>query len=375
MSEEKRDTSTDFIWLIVIFFSLAYGIVYFFADQIKFIYLLFKLYELKLVALLASVIGGVTAVNTAIASIEQRPVASWSWGEIAQVGSFVGLIINWAFLSWFGWIIYRIWKKNPYKKLTRKLDMFGLMKSEKKVWPFLTPIGHLNLLNEDMRSGPYAMALQPIEFVTKYKLLDRPKELTSLNKMKTEKLFSSQLGKLWDGVDNLNSYTQALFAIFAAQAMAEEWPEVKDAKGKPVKSIDEARNVLKKIASSTDGGKRPDFSLANHLVERYKKDARVLAIMNKHAYIYTALGSLYQAACKKGVLPPNNIYWLKPINRQMYYFLNCVGRRVPFVEVAGIFGHWKAEKVCRHPIEKPFVTNSRKGLEMALQEIKLAAED
>ena len=368
MAEENKNDSSEIVWLIVILFGIVYAIGYFFGDNIKAIYLTLKLYELKL----AGIVYMSEDMKYLQNLIETKEISSWKWADLLTVGSFVGNLINWIIIATGAWFIYKIYKKSSYKKLTRNLDMFGLMKSEKNVWPFLTPISHKNLLEEPLDSGPYAMAMKPIEFVNKYKLLERPRDLSSLNKMKAEKLFSSQLGKLWDKVDNMNPHCKALFGIFAAQATGEVWKDQKDAEGKPIKSLEAARNTLAKLASSTENGKAPDYSIAYPLAERYKNDERVLAIMNKHAYIYTALATLYLEACKNGVLPPNNILWLRTINRPLYYFLNCAGRRVAFVEVAGIFGHWKAEQVSKHPIEKPFVIKAREGLEKALQEIKLS---
>ena len=146
-------------------------------------------------------------------------------------------------------------------------------------------------------------------------------------------------------------------------------------KENPVQTIEYALEIVKQLADSTTGGRKPNYKLADGLVNLYKNDERVLKIMNKHAYNYTALASLYEAACKNGVLPPNYFLWLRVINRNLYYFLNCVGRRVSWVEVGGIYSHWKAEKVSRHRIEKPFVVKAREGLEKALEEVKLVDED
>lgn len=370
MSEEKKSDSSDIVWVVVILMAVVYAISYFYGNNIKTFYLTIKLYELKLIGLFYHS----DDILWLIDKIETKQISSWSWKELGTVGKYVGNIFNWLFIAIGALLIYKVWKKNPYKKLTRKLDMFSLMMSERHVWPFLTPISHINLLTESLDSGPYSMAMKPLEFVNKFKLLEKPRDLNSLNKMKAEKLFSSQIGKLWDGVDNLNPHCQALFGIFAAQAMGEKLPEVKDEKGEPVKGIDYALQVVKGLASSTEGGKKPDYKLASLLVEKYKNDPRVLKIMNKHAYNYTALASLYEAACKNGVLPPNYFLWLRVVNRPLYYFLNCVGRRVSWVEVAGIYSHWKAEKVCRHPIEKPYVIKAREGLESALLEVKLVEE-
>lgn len=365
MSEEKKDDGMDIVWVFVLAVGLVWAIGHFYGDVIKSVYLTLKLYELKF----ASLIYASDDMKFLIDKIESKPIESWKWAEIKTVGDFVGFFVNILLIPIGAFFIHKVWVKNPYKKLTRKLDMAGLMNSESKLWPFLTPISHLNLLHESLDTGTYAMGMKPIEFVERYKLLEKPRDLTSLNKMKAEKLFSSQIGKLWDGVDNLNPHCRALFGVLAAQAMGDIIGKTPD--NKPIKSIDVSLDVVKKLAESTKGGKKPDYKLAEELVLRYKDDERVLAIMKRHAYNYTALATLYEEACKNGVLPPNYFLWLRVVNRPFYYFLNCRGRRVSWVECAGIYSHWKAEKVSRHPIEKPYVVKACEGLEKALEEIKL----
>ena len=94
--------------------------------------------------------------------------------------------------------------------------------------------------------------------------------------------------------------------------------------------------------------------------------------MNKHAYVYTVMAQMMVFARGTGVFPPSYIIWLKPRDRVLWYVLNCVGRQVAFVEVAGIFGHWKAEQVANHKLEAPFVSKAVAGLEKALAEVKVA---
>lgn len=363
MSEEKKDDGYDIIIIICLIVGAIFAVNYFFGDFIKMVYLTIKMYQLKLVGLIYLSEDMKYILNV----IETKDISTWKWSEIFTVGSYTGNFINWIFVGVLGYIIYRMYSKNPYKKLTRNMDMFALMDSEKKLWPYLIPIMHVNLLEEKLDEGPYSMALKPIEFINKYTLLEKPNDLNSLNKLKTEKLLASQLGKLFDRVDKLDKVSKALFGIFASQAMGEKWENGKS-------SIEEAREVVKKLAESCAGGKQPNYKLADELVQRYKNDERVLKIMNKNAYVYTALGTLYKEACTKGVLPPNNLLWLKFVNRKLFYFLNCVGRRVCYIEVAGIFGHWKAEQVYKRPIERPYVINAREGIEKALQEIKLVDE-
>jgi 2-dehydro-3-deoxygluconokinase len=62
---------------------------------------------------------------------------------------------------------------------------------------------HVDLMKEPFDKGPYAMALRPYDFAVKYKLLLDETNVNSLDKIRAEKLFQSQLGKLWTSFDKL----------------------------------------------------------------------------------------------------------------------------------------------------------------------------
>lgn len=55
--------------------------------------------------------------------------------------------------------------------------------------------------------------------------------------------------------------------------------------------------------------------------------------------------------------------------------LNCVGRQTPFVEVAGPFAHWRAEKVMGRRSLVPMIDEAIKALEVAVKEVKLTPKE
>ena len=56
------------------------------------------------------------------------------------------------------------------------------------------------------------------------------------------------------------------------------------------------------------------------------------------------IASLLEMARIDGVLASAEFLWLKPVDRRMWYMLNCVGRQTAVAEIAGLFAHWQAEK-------------------------------
>lgn len=377
MSDQKQQDGADsIVWVLfgIVLVTLVVG--YFFGKDITKVYLTLKLWELKILAFFYATDN----MKEVISIIETRPMSEWNVSKVTAVGRYVGWIVNIPLLAILGYMTYKIWKKNPLQYFRRTHDMTSLVMSERVNWPYVTPIIGLSLIKDDINEGPWAMAMKPLTFVTKFKLLDKEKELASLNKTKAEKLFSSQLDKLWESPDKLPKATKALFAIFAAHGCKDVVPSdliPKELLSKPgfeakkFKSKDWAVYSIAKIANSAEVGKKIDFSSTDAIFKKYANDPRIIEIYKKHAYIQTVMASMLQFARGTGVLPTSHFLWLRPSNRRLFYTLNCVGRQVSFVEVAGIFSHWKAENVAGHPIEKPFVHKAVEGLEKALNDIKL----
>jgi intracellular multiplication protein IcmP len=95
----------------------------------------------------------------------------------------------------------------------------------------------------------------------------------------------------------------------------------------------------------------------------------VKKITDGHAYILTVMASMLTLARLDGVQASADFLWLKPIDRRLWYILNTVGRQTPFVEVAGIFAHWVAEKELERKLLIPMVEEATNALELALQDI------
>jgi intracellular multiplication protein IcmP len=320
------------------------------------VYLTIKLWELKIITLFYPSTTFVQYIDL----IEKTPLKEWTLKDMTVVGRSVGLIANLPIIAVLGFFAHKIWKNNPMQKFRRILTMQTLKESEQKIWPYIAPVVNIDLMKEPFDKGPYAMALRPYDFAVKHKLLLDERNVNSLDKVRSEKLFVSQLGKLYGGFSRLKSHEQALLAVFAAQACG-------DKKGAM------AAITAMALSAAENHKKMPDFSTIKPLL-KYIDDPRVQKVISRHAYVYTVLAAMLEFARTTGVLPPPYIIWLKPRDRSLWYILDCVGRQVAFVEVAGIFGHWKAEQTALHKLESPFVSKAVDGLERALGEVKIVVE-
>lgn len=256
---------------------------------------------------------------------------------------------------------------HPLHKFCRTFDMKGLLKEEKKYWPQTTPVSELDLVNTKITEGPWAMSMGPMAFAKKYNLLreERKKEefplfpgdnvTVKVRRDAARHVFTHQLGSPWEGPDKLPPHTRALLAIFLARANRNRKP---------------ADKLLKQIAASSDGkSKKLNLSGADMLLRQLKTCPVMKSVEERHAYTLTVMATMLELARADGVLASADFLWLKPIDRPLWYMLNCVGRRTAFCEIAGPWSHWIAEKKLGRALITPMVEEAATGLEKAIANI------
>lgn len=368
MAQQQQDGSDNFVWglfaLCIVFFIISYK----FGDQIKMAYLHLKVLEGQIVTMFYD-FGN---LDKAVSYVSNQDYATMDAKKATLFGKMVGKIWMWPGVTLMIYLWYRTQRNNPFSRYTRVHTMNSLAKVEAVTWPWITPVLNLDLVKVDIEKGKWAMALKPLDFAQKYKLLDDNK---SLIQEQAEKIFVAQLGPLWEGPEKLPDYVQALFAIFLAYGCY-------DKKG--------GEDAIRKLAVSFAADK-PDYSFVKGLMEKhwyrykdgrpkkfaseedkkhYQKYEEALRRCSSHAYVYTVFPSMLEFARETGVLPSNYWVWLRPKARTLWYILNTVGRKVAVCEVAGIYCHWLAESVVGKKIEMPYVEKAVTGLRVELTQIK-----
>ena len=109
--------------------------------------------------------------------------------------------------------------------------MHTLAKQESIVWPQINPVIGLDLVNEPLNVGPWAMAKTPLDFCKEHKLIEvfieEAKEFKvgnapifkmRLNHEIAASVFVKQLGTLWRSPDALPIHQRALLAALTARA-------------------------------------------------------------------------------------------------------------------------------------------------------------
>ncbi len=291
---------------------------------------------------------------------------SVDWEQLVDTTRAVGDFMRYPVVFVLIILALVLYRSNITLKFRRAHDMKSLRAQEQYNWPAIMPVVKEDLVNQDLDKGPWAMGLSPMEFARKYQLLrkddallDNPlpgMEMTAgIRRGDAKRVFTLQLGPYWDGFERCSPQAYALAAVFIARMNRDR---------------DAANHILSVLDKTFVTGK-PDFSAAKPVMEKYKNTEIVQEILAKHAYTLTVMASLLEAARDDGVVPSSEFLWLKPVDRRLWYMLNCVGRQTPFVEVAGPFAHWRAEKEMGRRSLVPMIDEAIKALEIAVKEVKL----
>lgn len=284
----------------------------------------------------------------------------------AYVGAYVRypVVVMMIIMSFF---LYRSDVTIRYRKTH---SMKSLSQQEQHNWPAIMPVVKEDLVNMDINTGPWAMALTPMEFARKYHLLKKNdllldnsipgQEMTAgLRRGDAKRVFTLQLGPAWEGFERCPFHVQALAAVFMARINRD----------KTAASV-----ILKALDHSYLAGKLSAPTVPS-VLQKYSQTELVQEVLGRHAYLLTMMASLLAAARQDGVVPSSEFLWLKPTDRRLWYILNCVGRQTPYAEVAGPFAHWIAEKAMGRGSRTPMIDEAIKALEIAIREVKLLPKE
>lgn len=285
-----------------------------------------------------------------------------------------------------------VWRYTDRRRLFRKrFSMRELLARNLPLFPCIAPALRRNLLKASLHAGPWAVAQSPIRFVADHALLldregnpvprawlltadglpneDSPLQQQSptgahaaagfrFDREKAERLFTAQLGARFSSLDRLPRHRQALAAAFLAFAHAKR---------------EEAQRFLDQLSISFREPRQPnapvtlDTAGMEALLNKYPATERMARRLERHAaYATTWLVALLDCAREKGLLPPAEFLWLRPIDRSLWYALNQAGGRMPWTEAAGIWAHYEAEELLRAPLATPEIGAAIDALEASL---------
>lgn len=362
----SSDNSMAPVWITVLLFFTLF-IIWKFAHQ----YIVAFVFYLNVIqAQVVSLFISNPQLDSNVYLMKTIDPATVEWEQFVNLTRSVGDYIRYPVVAILVFLAIFLYKSNITLKFRKTHNMKTLRAQEQHNWLAIMPIVKQDIVGLDINKGPWAMALSPIEFARKYNLLkkddallDNPvpgQEMTAgIRKGDAKRVFTLQLGPYWDGFERCSPQALAIAAICMARMN-------RDRKS--------ANLILEALDKSSVLGKL-DFSPVRDVLKKYQHMENVQEILAKHAYLFTVLASLLEKAREDGVVPTAEFLWLKPLDRRLWYMLNCVGRQTPFSEVAGPFAHWRAEKAMQRRSLVPMIDEAIKALEIAVKEVKLSPKE
>lgn len=368
--------SMALLWVVGFIFILGILVWYLFAEQIKFVFIKIRMLEMYLVTLVLDLLpNSLQALNsmreTADRTLEVTKVITpeqLTAANATQLSNIVGSYLRFPVTMLLAWFSYLMYGRNIKMRYRKKYTMDTLARQESVVWPQINPVLGAKIDEADIDSGIWAMALSPLEFCRRYKLISIRVEMPSsslakgptyhmvLDKPRATRVFASQLGRLWQGPEAMPTHRRALLAAMVARGC---------------RDTQAARDLLQQINRSCANGKldKLDFSGADELWKKHINKREIVDIIKVHAYETTVFVALFLFARQDGVFASSDFLWLKPLDRKFWYFLNNVGRQTAFCEAAGVHAHFLAECAMRRGLGVPMVEEATKALELALNDI------
>lgn len=367
------DQSSNFFWLIALFAGTAIILWFYESKYIVMPCFWIRAHEIDWVIFLAKhwvpvahflhlPVPNLKRIAEMQYYIQTANPAYVKWGQFAAINAEIGewtrfpVMLILVMLALFGYFTGASQFRHTYSMKT-------LRDLGQEVWPQITPVISLDLIKENIDKGPWAMARLPLDFSRDNDLLVMKtvagKKVWILKQKPAYRLFALQVGPLWKGLDALPIHLKALTLVFLARATGQ----------RPI-----ARAILSQIAASAATGKL-DFTGVSEKLQEFKDQKLLHWAEKRHAYVLTVMATLLEIARSDGVLASAEFLWLKPVDRRMWFMLNTVGRSAAFIEIAGAYSHWKAEKKVGRALKTPMVKGAVDALEEGLLNILYVEEE
>lgn len=289
---------------------------------------------------------------TMVAHMEQVEAHAMSFDGWKFMMEDTGTMVRWIVIPIILALAFHVYRSAYTTRFSRRHSIQSLVKQEQAMWPEIAPVANLDLISEDPFKGKWAVSMSEREFARLHKIINEADG--SLDREGARRIFNAQLGPRWRGVSRLSPHAKAMFAIFAMRIGG-------DAKG----ALESARRLARSYAKDPAN---MDFEWVDEAIATHESNALVQKAISRHAWVYTVLCTMLQLSRTDGVFASPLWIWLRPVDRRLFYALNCVGRYAHFVEVGGIMAQWRAEKKMGVPLGYPETTAAINGLEKALKD-------
>jgi intracellular multiplication protein IcmP len=364
------DNSYEALWIVVLIALMSMAIWFMFDAQLKMAFIGLRMGEFWLLNTIIQPVQPYLpwdiSVNFIFEMTQKLTVENLSMSDVMALSTVSGEYLRWPYLMILGGILVYALKTNVHMRLKVRHTAHTLRLREQENWPQIKPVTHLDLVAEDLEEGPWAMAMTPMQFARKYKLIEvhlaPPKEsiknqsedfVVTILPERTDRAFAAQLGRPWEGWRKMAPHRRAIFAALLCRI-------ARDAKT--------SYKLVAQLAASSARGQLNIYGV-DEICKKHDALRRVQELSQQHAYELTFMTSILMAAREDGVVPSADFLWVKPIDRRLWLTLNNVGRQTPAVEVGGIFAHWYMETALKRPFSQPMINEAIRAFGIALSEV------
>lgn len=324
--------------------------------------------------------------RTAWARIVEADPASLSWETMQKVLRYSGSWIRWPFvllLALFGVASVFMGRVGG---LVRRFNMESLLRHNAESFPCLRPVvgrGKYLLSPESYDSGPWRLARTPVQFALEHGLLFNEAgvpfspdqalrhglpstELPAwgharLDEKKALAELTKQLGKRFEGYENLSFCRRALAVAFLAYANGDKMGCVALLDAVSLSYREENGRVTCSILEAEDFAGRLEKTW-----EQHKSVLQERSLLNHVAFELPWFMALLYRARRKGVLATSQFLWLRPLDRPLWYALNQCGGRAAWAEGFAPWAHYTAEEQAGRALAEPHVVPAVASLKQAL---------
>ncbi|MDO8728651.1 MAG: hypothetical protein Q7K26_02020 [bacterium] len=278
---------------------------------------------------------------------------------------------------YFGYRFSKTAYSHPLRKAKRLHTAQSLMEAQVKSFSAIAPILDRDLTREN--PPEWRSSEDPDLFAKKNRLV---RSDATLDRERAEIVFVDHLGRLHDNDPRKwKPHEQAMFSLFCEAVF-----EPEDGFSNAEMLID----VLNYSAKYRNGKHVPNFSLATKLYQKWLPRIHthedLKDMMTRHRYVRTLIYALmmettdegFYEHTNKGVMNSGQFIWLKPVDRQLWYPLNTVGRKTPFLESTAVFTQFGCEMTAwknAHVLVEPHLHNGVVAWEEELFRCGLVLKD
>ena len=324
----------------------------------------------------------------------------YEWRHMTALASAAGWWFRFPVGIWLFWLNRKAWKSVGIESIyTRKFDMHTLLRNNIKEFPCIAPVAARNILDEPLDKGPWRVARSTLQWCEENALLldsnGKPVKVDwlidpvtgmanehsplfdiggndglTLDRKVTAALLEKQLGDRFESWDALPTHLKGLSAALMAHASGDK------------KAAQKLMDQMSLSFIEGMAGSRPmvlDIRGADALATQYGQSKEVVRATQLHnRFVSTWMMALLDFQCggarAKGVVCTSQFIWLRPADRTIFYALNQMGGRRPWIEAAGPWSHFYLEESARLSIDSPDFTQTILDIESELRDIGILPE-